>query len=89
MGTVGQFSVIFLPAFAHNSNKIYCRCSITQNIVKKRQPLFLASLFLPPLNHPAKHGTLRGLSHLSKNYDFRVVYNFIFPIRERRDDVVP
>lgn len=35
MGTVGQFSVIFL-ARRHNSTEIYCRCSITQNIVKKR-----------------------------------------------------
>lgn len=58
MGTVGQFSVIFLPAFAHNSNEIYCRCSITQNIVKKRQPLFLAPPFLPSLNHFVKHATL-------------------------------
>ena len=59
MGTVGQFSVIFLPVFAHNSNEIYCRCSITQNIVKKRQPLFLAPPFLPSLNHFVKHAAPR------------------------------
>lgn len=56
MGTVGQFSVIF-PALAHNSNEIYCRCSITQNIAQKTRSLFpfpRSSIGLS-LNHSGMH----------------------------------
>lgn len=43
MGTVGQFSLIFLPALAHNSNEIYCPfldyakyCQKTTNLSSSR-----------------------------------------------------